>query len=238
MGKVTDKGISGAVGNVIYYSYRGINCIRAKPGRRKKKRGHKKDPVNETFGNISTYGSKMLLNIKNKFLFHFGPEPYNRLRGWMSLAFAAKGADRNWHVSTDSGMCQISNDTDLRDYLKTTVTVSVKGGSAMAVHFPEIIPAAHIKAPPRTAKVKIKVIAISSAFRVTGIANGFDIKEFSMDYSKKAVPANDIILKLQAQPGDIAMVAVALEYEVAGESLSLTDPRWLPAALIALGRLK
>ena len=59
-----------------------------------------------------------------------------------------------------------------------------------------------------------------------------------MDYSKKAVPANDIILKLQAQPGDIAMVAVALEYEVAGESLSLTDPRWLPAALIALGRLK
>ena len=106
------------------------------------------------------------------------------------------------------------------------------------MHFPEIIPVKHLKAPPRTANVKVKVVACSSAFRPRSINYAIEMKEFSMLYSNLTIPARDIKLKLAAEPGDIAMVAVALEYEVGVEKFSLNDPRWLPAALIALGKLK
>jgi hypothetical protein len=38
MGRVTDKGISGLVGSVVFYTVKGKNFVKGKPEKRKKKR--------------------------------------------------------------------------------------------------------------------------------------------------------------------------------------------------------
>ena len=60
MGRVTKDGISGAVGPVVFYTVDGKNYVMSKRVKNKKKKGEEMDPVNERFGTVSSYGSKML----------------------------------------------------------------------------------------------------------------------------------------------------------------------------------
>ena len=157
----------------------------------------------------------------------------------MGLAYKARGADKIWDTATDNSMCQINTIVDLRDFLKTDVTISDRGSSTLVVSFPEIDPVRQLKVPARTTTVNLKVITVSSAFRPRGIGSEFCLQQFSFDYEKKTVQAKDIILKLQqAEPGDIAIITIAIEYEIMGKDQKLLNPKWLPVAVIAMGRLK
>ena len=87
MARVTPEGIRGVVGPVVFYVVDGIGYVKAKPGKRKRKRGQPQDPLNTIFGTVSKYGSKMIKLMKTSFLFPFKRGTYNSLRGWMLAAF-------------------------------------------------------------------------------------------------------------------------------------------------------
>src|ERR1700712_109548 len=148
MARVTDKGIKGTVGNAVYYVREGNNYVRAKPRKKKKKRNAPENPLNAIFGLVSTYGSGMVKLMKAGFMFPFGLKTYNNARGWMRNLYAEHKDEENWDLSVkNSGMCQLNAEVDLRDFLRTDITVNDSGSGKITVVFPEINPKRDFKAP-------------------------------------------------------------------------------------------
>jgi len=234
MAKVTDQGLSGAVGNLVYYTLNGKKYVRAKPGKRKKKKGDKPNEYQAIFGKASRYGSAITKELSNHFLFRFGLAPYNRMRGWIRDVYAVQ-YKLTWEISAmNSGMCQLSNETDLRDYFKATIEVQDRGKGDIAIVLPVINPVLQLKVPAHTKKVNIKMIAISSDFKSKTLISGMASENYVFEYKNKLTTLPESIL--HTKQGDIAIVAIGLEYEMA-DGLYNQETRWLPAAAVAIGKM-
>jgi hypothetical protein len=241
MARVTDTGISGAVGNMIFYTMNGKHYVRQKPGKRKKKRNQPVNPLNTIFGTVSTHGSAMIKSMNKSFLFPFKLATYNRLRGWMRNQYAENHESEDWRLSVkNSGMCQINEGIDLRDFWKTELTVTDNGNGNIAFNIPEFNPTKELKVPSRTMKVNIKLIVVTSTFKEKGTPCNLCTKQYSFDYSNNPVPAQQFVLQTAAGTGSIALAVMALEFETQenGNNEYNKDPRWLPAAVITMGRLQ
>lgn len=240
MARVTDEGIKGTVGNVVFYTREGKKYVRSKPGKRKKKRNAPENPLNTIFGLVSTYGSGMVKQMKESFLFTLGLKSYNNARGWMRNLYAEHKDDEHWDLSVrNSGMCQLNAEVDLRDFLRADITVNDRGNGIVTVVFPEINPKKDFKVPSRTMKVNVKLILVTSPFRIAPNPYSYCTQQISFIYNDP-VPARSFDLQAAAGTGDIAVVAMALEFET-GDSVSRSynkEKKWLPAAIIAMGKLK
>ena len=237
MGRVTDKGISGLVGTAVFYIRNGKNYVRTRPKERVKKRGQKPNPLNTIFGDVSRYGSCMQREMNPGFLFPLPLETRNRFRSWLYTVYTDNHQKTTWDISTDSGSCQLSGKTEFRNYLKANIAVTDRGNMVIAVGIPEINPVQHLKAPAGTKKVTLKFFAASSPFEIAG--TGACSTTINFDYNENIIPAQDVLLEIKlANPNDITIIAIAIEYEVRGTNHPVLDLRWLPAAVVAIGRLK
>lgn len=240
MARVTDNGIVGMVGNAVFYSMNGKSYVRAKPKARKKKRNQPPNPLNTIFGKVSTYGSGMAKMMSKEFLFPFKLETYNRVRGWMRNQYVANQDKAEWILTSQSSdMCQLHGNADLRDFWKTTLTVKDSGKGKIIIEIPEFNPTKDVKVPVRTMKVNLKLIAVTSAFKKAEIPCTMCTTQYSFNYSNNPVPAQQFVLQTAAGTGDIAFVVVALEFEVAEKEKIFfnNELRWLPAAIVAIGKL-
>jgi hypothetical protein len=244
MARVTDKGIIGAVGPVIFYSMNGKTYARSMPKKRKNKRSPAEKNLNSIFGTVSKYGTAMIkfMNQQGVFLFPFGRHVYNKLRGWMRNLYAANVGERDWELSArTSGMCQLVEGIDLRDFWKTEIIVDDVGNGTIIIKLPEFNPKKDLKVPIRTMKVNLKLAAVTSTFKEMSPATcTFCTQHSSFEYSNNPVPAKQFVLQTTAGTGDIALVVMALEFETtdSGKGSPNKELRWLPAAVIAMGRLK
>lgn len=241
MARITEAGIIGSVGKVVFYTREGRNYMRSKPGKRIKKRNAPENPLNTIFGLVSKYGSGLVKQMKASFLFPFGLKTYNNARGWMRNLYAEHKDDGVWDLSVkNSGMCQLNAAIDLRDFLRTDITVNDSGSGKITIIFPEINPKRDFKAPSRTMKVNIKLIVGTSPFRNAPQLYSLCTKQFSFIYNNDPVPASSFEMQTTAGTGDVAIVSMALEFETtdSGNENYNKDPKWLPAAIIAMGKLK
>lgn len=227
---------SGAIGPVVFYVKNGKQYGRAKPGERTKKPTARMVERNTRFAEICKPSSKMLKYIKDKLVYRVGFNDYNRLRGWMYIAYSSNHAKPDWPVTVDNNICQLNPEADLRHYITANITVRTNGSEGVVVDFPSFNPLNVIRAPLRATKVTIKVIVSTAqpgmgSIRMSG-------SSYSFDYNDTIVPAKEFVLNPDGmENGDIAIVTVAIEFEKAG-AVFKTDPKWLPAAVIAMGRIK
>jgi hypothetical protein len=65
------------------------------------------------------------------------------------------------------------------------------------------------------------------------------MEQYRFSYDENPIAAQEFLLNSPAASGDIALVAMALEFETAnsGQGIYLSDQQWLPAAILAMGRL-
>ena len=240
MARLTNEGISGLIGTVVFYSMDGKNYVRSRPRTSKRKKNDPRNKLNEIFGLVSTHGSAMTRQMKGHFLFPFNRAVYNKVRGWMRNVYAEHMDEPAWELETrSSGMCQLNTGIDIRDYFRVDPTVSDAGSGNITLSFPGFIPKKLIKAPSRTLKVNIKLVAVTSAFKNVPAPYNLCTNQFSFIYNNDPVPARSFELQTGAGTGEIAVVALGIGYETAeSERTTLRDPRWLPAAIITMGRLK
>lgn len=166
MARVTDQGISGLVGPVVFYTVNGKNFVKGKPHPKIKRRNETANPLTTLFGMVSRYGSKMITKISTSFLFSFNRNTYNKIRGWMRNQYAIRGQEDVWELcAIDSGMCQLNEGIDLRDFLKKEFTVEDMGGGKIIISLPELNPVKNIQAPIHTAVVNLKMLVVTSKFR-------------------------------------------------------------------------
>lgn len=240
MARVTNEGIKGLVGNVVFYTMDGNNYVRARPVRQGRKKNDPRNKLNEIFGLVSKNGSAMTKQMKGVFLFPFKLAVYNQVRGWLRNLYAQHKDEPVWEMSTkQTPMCQLNKIVDLRDCFRVNIAVSDAGNGKIAIDIPEFLPKNILKVPLRTMKVNIKLVAVTSPFRNVPAPCSLCTNQFSFIYNNDPVPARSFELQTDAGTGDIALVALAVEYETADSDRTyLRDLRWLPAAIIALGRLK
>lgn len=239
MARVTKNGIEGMVGNYVFYTMNGKAYVRARPAKRAKKKNQPANPVTSIFGTVSKYGTAMIKEMSKSFPIPFTRDVYNRLRGWMRNEYAANGSTPEWKLEHNNNICSFDIEADLRDYWRKNLTVTDKGNGKIQLEIPEFNPLKDIKVPGRTMKVNLKLIAITSPFKGDPKACSSCTTQFSFDYSSNPVPANTFALQTTAGTGDIALVVMSLEFYTSGEKDSLVkDKKWMPAAVMAFGRLK
>jgi hypothetical protein len=237
MARVKVDGLSGVIGDMVYYIMDGKQYARQKPGKRNKKRNKPENPQTTLFGMISKHGSRMLSRMKTSFLFKFKRDTYNAARGWMRDQYAANNSNEEWKLSMkNSGMCKLNPEVDLRDFLKAEITVNDLGGGKIGVFIDKMNPVKNIKAPARTNEVNIRVVAATSGFGGKGsVAPLVYCEQYTFPYQNAFLPSKDIVLHTKGETGDIAVVAIAVEYKIL-DSWS-KENRHLPTAIVAMGRL-
>ena len=235
MGRAKGDFFSGGIGPVVFYVMNGKQYARSRPVRTKKPNARMVER-NNLFAEITRPSSRMLKNIKETLVYRVGFNDYNRLRGWMYIAYCANHDKVNWPVTVDNNICQLNPEADLRHFITANITVNSKGSEGILASFPAFNPLSVIRAPLKTTKVTIKVI-VSSATQVPPTTHIID-DSYSFDYRDVVVPAKEFVLIPDGmQNGDICIVTVAIEYEKSG-TIYKTDPKWLPAAAIAMGGIK
>ena len=241
----TALGYSGLVGTVVLYEMNGKQYMRSRPTRDPAKRTKKAIETTSVFGTVSRYGSEMLREMKGKLLFPFNNNTYNAQRGWMRNQYAAHKNDAIWEIRAKRTlMSQLNPDADLRDFMEAGVTVTDEGAGRVSLEFPSINPVQDLKAPPRTTKVNVKMMLISSSFDEAAKPLQCKTTAFSFNYSDNVLPSQKFSFNTKSTrrpaTGNIALAIVALEFETtdSGNGSFNKDTRWLPAAIIAMGRTK
>jgi len=231
-----DNNLSGSVGNIVFYTCDGQNRVRAKGGKRKRKRGQPADPNTSIFGKVSANGTPMLKLLSRHLLFHFGLSSYNDGRGWMRNHYAANNSLPQWDlIAKPNDMCQLNAAADLRDMLFTSIFISDTGGGKLLVNIPVMNPVRDMKKlPAQTTSVNIKLAVLNSAFDGKSPVH-LAMEQYSLIYADTQLPAKDIVIDTKAPAGNLAIVVMAIEPFAAGRSFTT---EWLPAAIISMGRIK
>lgn len=240
MARVNNNGISGVVGNFIFYTVNGVNYVRSKPAKGKHKRNQPENVQTTVFGTVSKYGSPMITQLGKYLLYHPKLPDYNRARGWMRNQYAANYLASAWPITAyNEGICKINNAVDIRDCLFVDVSITTNQQQQLVVEIPALNPTKQIKAPLHTKKVSIKAIVVASNFGADAPSTVAAAEQQTYLYEDVIVPATSLVLATTYQPSAIAIVALALEYTVwlSGKEVVVTDDAWLPAAIIAMGRV-
>lgn len=245
MARTSGNEIIGSVGPLVFYKARGNGYVRTKPRKSKKKRHPSLVDSSNLFANVSRYGTGMLGELKYRLLVPFTLDTYNKQRGWLRHRYAAHKDDETWELAVRPALVsQLNPVASLNDLWEAAITVRDKGDGIVSVDIPSLNPAKDIRAPKGTKNINLKLIVVTSPFRETGIRHAAYMEQYAFPYkdTELAAKKTDIDCKafgtLPAQ--HIAIVVVALEFEKteAGKTKYSTESKWLPAAIIAMGRLK
>jgi len=236
MARFKDNNLSGAVGNLVFYTKDGQNFVRTKPGKRKRKRGQSPGTNTSIFGKVSSNGSLMLKLLRGHLLFPYGLSTYNNTRGWMRNHYAANHGLPQWDISArPNDMCQLNPASDLRDMLFTSIFISDTGSGNLLVNIPAMNPRKDMKKMPAgTTQVNMKLVIVYSAFEDSSPVQ-IAMEQYSFVYADTQLPAKDIIIGTNAPAGNLAIAVLAMEPVIPGQRIPAA---WLPASIIAMGRLK
>lgn len=238
MARITADGIQGLIGNTVFYTVRGKAYARSKARVKAKKKNQPVNPLNTIFGTVSKHGSSMVKTMSTSFLFPFNRDVYNQARGWMRNLYAEHVNEETWELSArHSGMCQLNAEIDIRNFLKADITVIDSGNGLINVMLPALNPKKSFKAPLRTTKVNVKAISLTSPFKGVEKDCKMTSHQLTFNYANEEYGERTLQLETNGNTGDVAVLAIAFEYEI-GETGYLRDIRWLPAAMIAMGKLK
>ncbi len=238
MASINHEGISGAIGNIVFYTMNGKKYARSVPNLTKKRRKElSQAPQATVFGLVSQYGTPMIRMLQELLLFPFTLVTYNMARGWMRGVYNANHAEPSWSFSGRyDKACSLNAAAIFPEALKTAVQVTDTGKGKIKVLVEEMNLAKYLKLPPHIQKVNIKLMAVSAPFSNTLSIPVSCMEQYSFHYKKAIFPAQEILLKTKGNAGDIVIIVMALEFDL-GNGYS-RDARHLPAGIVAMGRLE
>ncbi len=234
MAKLTEKGLSGRVGPVIYYQMNGKQYVRAFPVYKKKRTSAARKPAATLFGICSRTVSSSAHALQASLPFPF--KSLNIFRGWLYKYYKQHHEQSNWVLGQNFlPPCQLNQEADLRDFLFVPLEIRAVQDGRLHIHVPAFNPVKQIMNPMRAASACIAVM-------VQGLSFGkeqefyFPDEKLLVDFSDNLSPARDLFFEhASMQPDTVLMVSVALSFQMHdGSFIKNTD--YLPAAVIGMGR--
>ena len=150
--------------------------------------------------------------------------------------YAAHNDEQDWKLTALNIPCSLNREADFTDFLKVNYKISDRGTAGIYVSIPSINPKKDLRVPTRTTKVNLKCVAVGIRFDKLGAIPGVSVQEYEFPYSDKQVPAQELKLDTGSKKDDIVIVAMALEFKTSRQPLLSKDQRWLPVAVVAMGR--
>lgn len=241
MARVTQGGlISGRIDQLVFYSMNGKNYVRSRPQQtRKKKLLSPLQSRNTTaFSITSSSSSAMLTRLRPHLLFPCPLATYNAFRSWMYKQYM-KHVHLGWEIADPlAGMFQFNPLTDLRDLINVDMQVADMGSGKLKIKFGTFSPVKQLNdVPAGTKTVAIRLFAFTSPFEKDRKGATLCSAVYRFDYNHDSLPAQEIELNTQSAQGHMAVVVAAVEFYRNTDHPYQEEQRFLPAAVIAMGRL-
>lgn len=234
MGKQTNIKLRGTVKNIIYYQWKGIDCIRTVPARVRQTAPTKK--VAKNFG-VAVMNAAVARSLFRKIL-HIMPPG-------RALIYITDGAFRKWlhtnpldeKVTTDdipffNGL-SFNEEANFDRIIQAKVSIKRGLNGEVMIQWPACNPINDVKAPTGTVHIVIKYLAATIDMQQPGVYHATET-EFSFPYKNETIPAKEMILKNVTAPRTLALVAMTIWY-YKDNTLSklITSLRWKPSGIIA-----
>lgn len=235
MASITEKGLSGRIGPVVYYEMNGKQYARARPMYKKKRTRAARHPAASRFGICSEAASAAGHLLRSSLPFSFKVKSFNLLRGWLFKQYHLFHERSDWHLGQSFvPICQLNPAADLRDFLFVPMEISSTGSHMVQVHIPAFDPAKQIINPMRAASAQIRIILMGLVLEKG--ETFFREQSVPVVFNDGTVAATNLLFEdEQIQAGAVLMVAVSLSYYTSQQQM-LKEDSCLPAGVVALGR--
>jgi hypothetical protein len=231
MGRQSQNSFKGAVGNVIYYEFRGIPCVRARPGSIKQTKNTKESA--KRFGMASSMAASLRYGLESFTPIDKKREIQSRLvkviLQWLQHdPPGTKGLFNG--LSLIKGF-EFNEDSPLSALLKVAIEVSWNDKERIIIKIPALVPSRDISAPAKTQKVFWKIFAVRCTIDYPSVRQDVESSEFEMPYNDNAINARLIELPVALQKNQLGIVAISLAYSVKKIGWKPSSA-WLPAAIV------
>lgn len=238
MATVTNNGLTGRVGNLVFYSMNGKQYARSRPvftKSRLKKLSRSSQAL--AFGQVSKAISLLLGQMKTVHGAIFTRNSYASARSWAGRFNAAMGALPEWPLeSRFSNGCQLNERIDLRDCFSAGLWINDAGNGDIRIKIGSMDPILHTRVPAGCKRLLIRFFCMAPLFDTK---NRMLVKlaEREIVYQPGSLPPWEITIHTGAATGDVALVAMSVSFLMRSEWAGIGNAPDTPAAIIAMGRL-
>lgn len=236
MARLSDKGLSGRIGPVIYYEMNGKQFARAVPVFKKLRTTARQKNASLLFGICSKTATAAAYVLQAYLTFPF--KALNRFRGWVYKYYKLHHQQSNWVLGQKFiPPFQLNTEADLRDFLFFPIEIKAVENGRLHIYAPAFDPVKQIMNPLQAASASISIM-------VQGLSFGEQqdcfsvVEKITVDLSATTSPANDLFFEHAAiQSNAVLMVTIALQFHQHNGSL-IKNTNCLPAAVIGMGRVR
>jgi hypothetical protein len=231
MGKQTNIKLRGTVGNIIYYQWKGIDCIRTVPARVRQTKNTKK--AASQFGMAVKSAAAVRAMLRPVL-----PDAASR-----PMMYELDGAFRQWlqgePLSDDlpaenlPSFNQFSFNKEARPgKVSREVAVSRVNNKDLLVKMPPVNPARDITAPKDTVQLAITFTVVVLPFG-DPTEQKVITADFKLPYTESVVPEQDILLEGVTGLHNLTLVALSMRfYKSVNDGLPINQMRWKPTVIV------
>lgn len=234
MAKLNKKHLSGMIGNLVFYQLNGETVARARPEKNGKKKGSSKQ--NDLFRTMTVYGSRLLRMLKTMVKFRIDLKDFNAGKSLIFQQYKYYKDKPDWPIAINAfPPVSINSDTEFPKVFQMQLRSGDEGNIGFMLR--GFNPKEVFNAPAHTTQVKLYFIGVSCAFTGHGPALKYASAVQAIRWEHKTLQDFHFDLELKANPGEVVLLAFAVEFIVyaGGESVVCLDRKFLPAALIGMG---
>lgn len=242
MGRAKNLSATGKVGNLVFYEYRGMECVRTAPGTIRQTAGMKKN--SSRFG-LAARASAYIRDSMGR-IFH-DEKDKTMLYGFNSAINKwLREYQVNEHTFSTSNFYidnfQFNAAAPMSMLVKKPVSARFTNTGAITVDVPELIPGEDIIAPAGTAQIHYKacVTGVTLWFKdnrcdlVNPVRRDKRASTIVLEYGGQPLPPQSLPLHIQLEKSSLVVVAFSIQYEVRrGDVLEMvTDKSWWPVSVV------
>jgi hypothetical protein len=220
---------SGRVGNLIYYQWKGIPCVRTIPYKVRQTKATRQSAKN--FGRavklsqgLRGYLSPCLPNYKSKAVMHT-----------MNAALLTWLRQEKPEENISFVGLEFNEKSTLTSKLKQQPIVDFSKKGKILISFPRLKIPDDLLAPSNTTSVRMDIAAVGFIFSELFQPTAFAKASVEIPYKKGLLPAVKGELAFNFKPGSLNVIAMSLHYITSKYSVvkEIADERWTPSAIIA-----
>jgi len=221
------------VENIIYYQWKGIDCIRTVPAWVRQTKATKKAATD--FG-VAVKSAATMRSLFGKLM---PVKPPAR-----SLVYETDGAFRKWlqgnplsEVAPVDGIpffegLSFNEAVDFKGIVQVKTGITRNGDGGLLIRWPEFNPVATIKAPSGTVQLVIRYMVATIDMRLNGESHCAEAN-ITIPYVDEVMPPQEILVQNATVPGCLALVGVSGRYyKDALQATPINQLRWKPSAIV------
>ena len=226
--------VTGTLGNIIFYEFRGKPCARTKPKKVRQSKASK--AVSVLFGKAASYSKILRRGLKETLPFPKDKPMMYRLNkvllDWLRKS-KNNGTDLNPNMKYLS-VFECNEESELIPKFKKRPVVDFTKQGRIIVDIPTLTPKPDLSAPTYTKSIAWTITAVACNTKSQREIPRTYTTNMEMEYADTLVEAQQIELPFTITSGDIVVVAISLKYSATrkGSVVEITDKGWLPAGVV------